>query len=78
MGKYLKDPRLKSGSRDGVACNQPNVHPNVQDAFMNAMMPNGIWLKAGQDWLGRTKECRLCITGESDDPGWLRLFGAKL
>ena len=63
-----------------VKCNQPNVHPNVQDAFMNAMMPNGIWLKTGRDWLGRTKEC-LCdcvLLRQVTDPGWLLLFGLKL
>ena len=51
MLKSLNDPRLKTKVKiQGLRskCRQPNVHSNVQDAFMTAMMPNGIWLN--QDW----------------------------
>ena len=46
----------KTGSRD---CARSQFTPNVQDAFVSfvtATMPNGIWLKTGHDWLGRTNE----------------------
>ena len=43
-----------------VLVNDKPMH--VHDAFMNAMMPNGIGSRLHEDGLGRTKEClRECV-----------------
>ena len=38
----------------------------------NATMPNGIWLKTGQDWLGRMNEClpECVVDWEHTGLGW--------
>ena len=49
----------------------PNEPSNVQDAFMNATMPNGIGSRLDEGPAAQKEADRLWIVGKAVDLGWV-------